>query len=237
MKIQNEYMELTTRGDSKYKLSVKNADKKVQKIILEYLENNIRNWNHNENLPNHIEQTKHSFTFNATNVQSLKNVSQQKNINAITVKAVMFAAMHLIHTLEKYNFTIIDFSLDDFIFIEMGGEINSKDYTVFCLFIGFDKLIKVNNDFIEIVVPMQKNKFFAPEIENISSLPAKISYPNKSSYYSIGKIALYLLSKNAKSRTMDEYKTDLAPLLNTKIYWMILRCLAYNPTNRYLLYI
>ena len=84
---------------------------------------------------------------------------------------------------------------------------------------------------------MQKNKFFAPEIENISSLPAKISYPNKSSYYSIGKIALYLLSKNAKSRTMDEYKTDLAPLLNTKIYWMILRCLAYNSKNRYLFYI
>ena len=237
MKIQNKYIDLITTDDSKYKLSVKNADKKIQKVILAYLEKNISSWNHYENLPNQIQQIKHSFIFNATNVQSLKNVSKQKNINAQTITAVMFAGLHLIHTLEKYNLAIIDFQLDDFIFIEMGGEIGSKDYTVFCLFIGFDKLVTVTNNFVEFVVPMQKNKFFAPEIENITSLPAKISYPNKSSYYSIGKIALYLLSKNAKSRTMDEYKTDLAPLLNTKIYWMILRCLAYNPKNRYLLYI
>ena len=72
MKIQNRYIELTTNNDSAYKLSVKNADKKVQKIILEYLENNIGNWNNNENLPNNIEQTNNSFTFNATNIQSLK---------------------------------------------------------------------------------------------------------------------------------------------------------------------
>ena len=52
MKIQNKYIDLTTNDDSKYILSVKNADKKVQKIILEYLETNIQNWNHNENLPN-----------------------------------------------------------------------------------------------------------------------------------------------------------------------------------------
>ena len=65
MKIQNRYIELTTNNDSAYKLSVKNADKKVQKIILEYLENNIGNWN-NVNwgagdsyfFPNNIEQTK-----------------------------------------------------------------------------------------------------------------------------------------------------------------------------------
>ena len=237
MKIQNKYIDLTTSNDSTYKLSVKNADKKVQKIILEYLENNIRNWNNNENLPNHIEQTKHSFTFNTTNIQSLKYVSKQKEINAITIKAVMFAALSLIDTLEKNQFAIIDFDLDDFVFIEMGGEIASKDYTVFCLFIGFDKIMKVKNHFFEIITPLPKNQFFAPEIENIDSLPAKITFPTKSSYYSIGKIALYLLCKNAKTRTMDEYQTDLAPLLNTKIYWMILRCLAYNPKNRYLLYI
>ena len=237
MKLNNKYIDLITSDNSKYKLSVKNTDKKTQKIILEYLENNINKWNHNENFTNYIEQTNKSFTFNATNVQSLKNISKRKNINALTIKAVMFTALDLIHTLEKYRFSIIDFELDDFIFIEMGGEIGSKDYTVFCLFIGFDKLMKVKNDFIEIIVPMQRNKFFAPEIEKISSLPAKLSYPNKSGYYSIGKIALFLLSKNAKTRTMDEYQTDLAPLLNTKIYWMILRCLAYNPKNRYLLYI
>ena len=86
-------------------------------------------------------------------------------------------------------------------------------------------------------INLYKNIFFAPEVENINSLPAKLTYPNKSGYYSIGKIAVFLLSKNAKTRTIDEYKTDLAPLLNTKIYWMILRCLAYNPKNRYLLYI
>ena len=126
---------------------------------------------------------------------------------------------------------------DDFIFIEMGVDPSNKDYTVLCLFIGFDKVIKTTKNFIEIVTPIDKNIFFAPEVENINSLPAKLTYPNKSGYYSIGKIAVFLLSKNAKTRTIDEYKTDLAPLLNTKIYWMILRCLAYNPKNRYLLYI
>ena len=73
-------------------------------------------------------------------------------------------------------------------------------FNTYSLFIGFDKLVTVTNNFVEFVVPMQKNKFFAPEIENITSLPAKISYPNKSSYYSIGKIALYLLSKKCKKQ-------------------------------------
>ena len=237
MKIQNEYIELTNDADSKYKLSVKKGNNIKHKMILEYLEKNFYRWNYEENLPNRIEQKKNLFLFNATRVDTLKNISKKGNVNALTIKAVMFTALHFIPALEKNKFAVIDYNLDDFIFIEMGGDPSNKDYTVLCLFIGFDKVIKTTKNFIEIVTPIDKNIFFAPEVENINSLPAKLTYPNKSGYYSIGKIAIFLLSKNAKTRTIDEYKTDLAPLLNTKIYWMILRCLAYNPKNRYLLYI
>jgi hypothetical protein len=235
MKIENKYIELTKFEHEKYNLSVKNSAHK--NIVQNYLDKSILEWNYYANMKNRIEKISKSFVFNNVKITGLKNLIHHKEINAITIKAFLITAMHLIHTLENNGFAIIDFDLDDFIIVEMGGEIGSKDYAILCFFKSFEKCLPVKNKFIEFVSPLKKNDFYAPEINEIVSIPAKLVFPKKSSYYSIGKIAVYMLTKNKKTKTMEEYKIDLEPLLNSKIYWMILRCLAYNQRNRYLLYI
>ena len=77
---------------------------------------------------------------------------------------------------------------------------------------------------LQINKPFNKNEqFLAPEIKTISKLPAVV---NKSTvYYSIGLLISGLI------------KTPLEEIKNSKLYFMIKRCLQPNPNNRFFIYI
>jgi hypothetical protein len=95
---------------------------------------------------------------------------------------------------------------------------------------------------IEFCTPINKTGFISPELANMTTLPAII--PHNSVYYSLGLLILYCCSSqpekekdNLQPKPPKEFKELLAPLIGTKLYWFIKRCLMDNPEKRLLLLI
>jgi hypothetical protein len=101
-----------------------------------------------------------------------------------------------------------------------------------------------NNDNNDVLIsyPFTCDDFFmAPELYCIKEIPSFVSY--KVSYFSLGYLILYtLLGDNIDSDRedlQDKIKKHLDSLIikNTKLYWLLERCLVEEPTNRSILFI
>ena len=85
------------------------------------------------------------------------------------------------------------------------------------------------------------NPYFSnPEIIKLTTLPAEINY--KCCYYSLGVLVVFCLLNNYllvgnEIKSVEEIENIIKPLLNTKIYWFIKRCLYENIDKRQLLLI
>ena len=246
MKIENKFIKFekinNSKENQKYKLTIKkNIDSKIKKIILLYLRLETKNlhgrpFTTRRNFD--IEEKNEEFFITVTNIQLFNVIVKNKDINEMIIREILFSGKYILDTLDNNNFSVLSFDLKDFIFIESGGKIGDKTYTVACFFIGFDKLISIEtNKKIQIIEPFEKGKFLAPELRDIKSLPSQELYPIKAAYYSLGDLCTYLVAKKNNYTDIKEYQKALEPLLNTKIYWMILRCLKRDPYDRYLLYI
>ena len=80
-------------------------------------------------------------------------------------------------------------------------------------------------------------RFFSPEIMQIHFLPASISI--HCFYYSLGALIVYCLF-GKKINGMDgrcDYEHVLAPIAQTKLYWMLLKSLDTDCERRSLIYI
>ena len=81
--------------------------------------------------------------------------------------------------------------------------------------------------------------FAAPELLKINRLPAKVHY--KSSYYSLASLIIYLLIYNQDNpHTFDNNPLsylDKHPIKNTKLYWLLSRCLEEDPNKRSIIFI
>jgi hypothetical protein len=84
-----------------------------------------------------------------------------------------------------------------------------------------------------------KEFFAAPELLKINRLPAKIHY--KSSYFSLASLIIYLLIYNPDNQdTFDNNPLsylDKHPIKNTKLYWLLSRCLEEDPNKRSIIFI
>jgi len=98
---------------------------------------------------------------------------------------------------------------------------------------------------IQISCPFTANDFYvSPELLNINKLPSYVHY--KTSYFSLACLIIYSLSSNDKF--YKEYLNDKQPdriieilnnhpIKNTKMYWLLSRCLVEDPKNRSILFI
>ena len=84
-----------------------------------------------------------------------------------------------------------------------------------------------------------KEFFAAPELLKINRLPAKVHY--KSSYYSLASLIIYLLIYSPDNEhTFDNNPLsylDKHPIKNTKLYWLLSRCLEEDPNKRSIIFI
>ena len=84
-----------------------------------------------------------------------------------------------------------------------------------------------------------KEFFAAPELLKINRLPAKVHY--KSSYYSLASLIIYLLIYNQDNpHTFDNNPLsylDKHPIKNTKLYWLLSRCLEEDTNKRSIIFI
>ena len=107
----------------------------------------------------------------------------------------------------------------------------------------------VGKEMATISCPFKVTDFFAsPEILKIKELPSYVHY--KTSYFSLGCLLLYALTegrlegedfykeylKELKCEKIHEYLTRLH-FKNTKLYWLLSRCLVEEPKKRSILFI
>jgi hypothetical protein len=104
----------------------------------------------------------------------------------------------------------------------------------------------VGKEMATISCPFTVTDFFAsPELLKIKELPSYVHY--KTSYFSLGCLLLYALTeykedfykeylKELKCEKVHEYLTGLH-FKNTKLYWLLSRCLVKEPKKRSIIFI
>jgi len=102
-------------------------------------------------------------------------------------------------------------------------------------FIEYSREIDGNK--IDIITPYQKTFIFSDEMLAIKTLPIKVFYNNW--VQSLGLLGVYLISGKTKitHKTVIEYKSLIQDIEDTKLYFMLIRCLEKKSYKRKLLYI
>jgi hypothetical protein len=79
--------------------------------------------------------------------------------------------------------------------------------------------------------------FCSPELLRVDSLPASVHY--KTSYYSLGLLAIFCLFgyDGRCCSDLQQVYVSLQPILNTKLYFYLLRCLSLHAENRHLFFV
>ena len=191
-----------------------------------------------------------TIKFKAQSVMTLKQFQEEHNKETCTIKlsiniiSQMIAnlAMQLNYLISKESRTILGYAPENIIVI------NQKKFA----FLGSEFVSKIEeNNNIQISYPFTSSDFFiSPELLKINTLPSYVHY--KTSYFSLGCLVLYALSsddnfykeylketketKETKCKILIDYLNSLS-IKNTKIYWLLSRCLVEEPENRSILFI
>ena len=93
----------------------------------------------------------------------------------------------------------------------------------------------VSNKTLTINTPYKRSSFFTPELQELTGIPAKISW--KSAYYSLASLVLTCLTGEFLLGNKSSAGEILDKLYATKLYWALMRCLEPEPKDRYYLII
>jgi hypothetical protein len=170
--------------------------------------------------------------FKANTVKSLQQFINENNFQKINTTAYLINSLskQLNYLITEQNHSILGYSLEHIIVI------NEQKF----LFLGGDEILKKIDNKEEILIsnPYTKNDFFiAPEMKKIITLPFYTHY--KSAYFSLGCLAITILIGN--NNFYEEYLQNKQNPINslqyhscknTKLYWLISRCLLEEPKQR-----
>lgn len=186
-----------------------------------------------------------TLLFKAISVQRFSDFQSELERKNKSLKMPYNLALKMTHNLvtqlkyliTHFSQTFLGYSLENLIVIDKHKFVYLCDE--FLLDIKND-----NNDNNDVLIsyPFTCDDFFmAPELYCIKEIPSFVSY--KVSYFSLGYLILYtLLGDNIDSDRedlQDKIKKHLDSLIikNTKLYWLLERCLVEEPTNRSILFI
>jgi len=140
----------------------------------------------------------------------------------------------------EFSVTFVGFNIENIIIID--GER--------FVFLDCDLINEIDdNNTIMISKPFKNSDFFvSPEMKRVTSLPSRVHY--KTAYFSLGCLLLHtLLGKEIFDGFYQEYLLventndilnkylELLTCKDTKIYWLICRCLVEEPEKRSILFI
>jgi hypothetical protein len=114
--------------------------------------------------------------------------------------------------------------------------INEKKF----VFLGSEMVIKIKDEMSLISYPFSTNEFYvSPELLKIKELPSYVHY--KMCYFSLGCLIMYALLSNddfyieyLKHQQIEKIIENLNshPIKNTKLYWLLSRCLVEDTKKR-----
>ena len=181
-----------------------------------------------------------TITFKAESVKTFRQYMHDYDVRtgkkALLVsdaeKMIRSLVNQLSYLLEKDSSTIIGYTPEELIVIndEKFAFLGSE------LVANFDEVTK----YAIISYPFSsKDFFFSPEIIRIKEIPDYIHY--KTSYFSLACLIIYAVLgdnefyteylRHKQTEKIIEY-LDNHPIKQTKIYWLLSRCLVEEPNNR-----
>lgn len=211
----------------KFCLQTIGIDNQRDEILIKSIINNIPGSSTN---PNYTE-----CTFYASSVSSLADFLQEKNkLSYNKTLHFLFYLSKQQFFLEKKHFSFYNLSPTDILVID-----ESKFICINPLAVGQ----YTNHGTILFNKPFPRNEFSSPEMNTINSLPYHLSY--KTGYYSLGALAFFCLTGDTITNSSihpvynvyDTVLTQLARIEYTKVYWLLLKSLCLDPTNRTLIFI
>jgi serine/threonine protein kinase len=145
-------------------------------------------------------------------------------------------SVQLNYLISQESHTIIGYNPENIIVI------NDKIFA----FLSSELISKVEDNMALISYPFSKEDFYvSPELLNLNELPSYVHY--KTGYFSLGCLILYALvtdndfyNKYLKEESTEiniETILNLHPIKNTKLYWLLSRCLIKDPKERSILLI
>ena len=191
-----------------------------------------------------------TLRFKALSVKSFPQfIEEQNKVRgsphlSINLAANMISSLtqQLSHLITKESQTIIGYAPENIIVL------NDQTFA----FLDSELVAEIDpvgKEMATISCPFKVTDFFAsPEILKITELPSYVHY--KTSYFSLGCLLLYALTegrleeddfykeylKELNCEKIHEYLTGLH-FKNTKLYWLLSRCLVEEPKKRSILFI
>ena len=187
------------------------------------------------------DETYKIIIFNAKSVKTLEQLRNErkisegrKNLSVSDVgKMIRSLVLQLNYLVNCESHTIIGYNEEDIIVI------NDEKFA----FLGSELVANVDSEGTEmarISCPFSANDFFfSPEILKITEIPSKIHY--KTAYFSLGILLVYMLLADdefykdyLKHKHSEKILESLNshPIKNTRIYWLLSRCLVEEAKNR-----
>lgn len=176
-----------------------------------------------------------SLFINANSIQTLKQYQNQlKSINN-TRKLNYNTLLQFVKTLSKQIKYLINFEYKSFYAFNTENIIVINE-SIF-IYLSNELLnIHPNTETIEIIYPFPKNLnsfYISPELYKMDTIPSSIHY--KTIYYSLSALAIDQIHENDFEN--DDKIKNLESLKNTKLYFLLLRCLDEDIKNRSILFI
>ena len=176
-------------------------------------------------------ERKSAFQVEAVNISSLTELlKQQDQLSYLMCESIFKDVVEQIKILETTGYGYLSIHPDDLIFIQT----DSDNFSI--IFLNINNHYSIKNNSLEITKPYKKHDYFSPEIKMITQIPTNINY-NQNIYYSLAMIICNCFDEiNVKNKYID-YKKHLDCILETKLYWALLRCLQDKPQDRFCLFI
>jgi len=173
-----------------------------------------------------VSRSFQKVSFLAHSVASLKEFVSKtsKHYSGFTYEDGIFMAKTIgfqIFYLEKHGYTFSSLDMENVIVL------NNRNF----LYIGVCDLVKLENSgMFSLFSPVQKNATLciAPELLSVTTIPHALH--KNAVYHSLAQLILRSLFKNADDNNIKV--SSLFPIVDTSLYWFLVRCLQKVPENR-----
>lgn len=178
--------------------------------------------------------------FKAESVKTLKEYQDENEKKRGKKNFLIVEIAKMIRTLSKQLEYLIDVESKGILGYDINNiiVINNENF----VFLGSELIADIDKDteFMTIDWPFSKNDFFlSPELLKIKEIPSKIHF--KSSYFSLACLIIHCLvadnefyknylNNSNLQEIMNELKNH--PIKNTRIYWLLSRCLVEEVKDR-----
>ena len=176
-------------------------------------------------------ERKVAFQFEAETLITLKDFLKRETTLSYNECCSLFLDIgEQLKTLSELGKGYLSIDFEDIIFIK------SDEDNISMIFLNIDESFMVKNNVLEVSKPYKKHEYFSPQMKLITQIPTNINY-TQNIFYSLSMIVCNCLNSIKFDYRYDDYKKHLDCILETKLYWALLRCLNDEPEDRFYLFI